>query len=72
VLQNIHTHALRRAQEILGGNERLRDYLGVSEGDLLAWTQSRELPQSVFLRLVDIITQEEVRTVSRVARAKRT
>jgi DNA-binding transcriptional regulator YiaG len=71
VLQTIHTRALRRAQEILGGNERLRDYLGVSEGDLSAWTQQCELPQTIFLRLVDLITQEEVRSVARASRAKR-
>jgi DNA-binding transcriptional regulator YiaG len=71
VLQTIHTRALRRAQEILGGNERLRDYLGVSEDDLSAWAQQCELPQNVFLRLVDLITQEEVRAVARASRAKR-
>jgi DNA-binding transcriptional regulator YiaG len=71
VLQTIHTRALRRAQEILGGNERLRDYLGVSDDDLSTWTQSCELPQNIFLRLVDLITQEEVRSVARTSRRKR-
>ena len=59
--QNIHARALRRAAEILGGNEQLRAHLGVSEGDFSAWLTQQELPQSVFLRLVDIVTKEEVR-----------
>ena len=64
----IHWRALRRAAEILGGNEQLRVHLGATEGDFASWTGARELPRNIFLRLVDIITDEEVRRVQRAAR----
>jgi hypothetical protein len=63
VLQDIHQRALRRAAEILGGNEQLRVHLGSSEAEFSSWTAMRELPRDIFLRLVDIITEEEVRNI---------
>jgi hypothetical protein len=63
VLQDIHQRALRRAAEILGGNEGLRIHLGASEAEFASWSSRRELPRDIFLRLVDIITEEEVRSV---------
>jgi hypothetical protein len=66
VHHDIHSRALRRAANILGGEEQLRIYLGASEGDFSAWTGQtgqRELPRNIFLRLVDIITEEEVRSI---------
>jgi len=68
VHQEIHNRALKRAAEILGGEEQLRLHLGVTEGDFSSWTGVRELPRNIFLRLVDIITEEEVRQVRRAAR----
>jgi hypothetical protein len=65
VLQDIHRRALQRAAAILGGNEKLRLHLGASESDFESWPSRRELPRDIFLRLVDIITEEEVRTVQR-------
>jgi hypothetical protein len=59
---------LRRAALILGGEERLRAHLGASETDFSSWTSQKELPRNIFLRLVDIITDEEVRQVSGYAR----
>ena len=64
----IHRRALRRAAEILGGNEELRAHLGVTEADFATWKELQELPRTVFLRLVDIITDEEVRQVQRASR----
>ena len=65
----IHQRALKRAAAILGGEEQLRLHLGASEGDFLSWANAaRELPRNIFLRLVDIITEEEVRQVRRQAR----
>ena len=64
----IHWRALRRAAEILGGEEKLRVHLGATEGDFASWNGARELPRNIFLRLVDIITDEEVRQVQRAAR----
>jgi hypothetical protein len=63
VLQDIHQRALRRAAEIRGGNEQLRLHLGASEAEFSSWTERRELPREIFLRLVDIITEEEVRNI---------
>jgi len=66
VLQDIHQRALRRAAEIIGSNEELRRHLGTSEDEFASWTGKRELPRDIFLRLVDIITVEEVRSVRRL------
>ena len=63
MLQDIHQRALRRAAEIVGSNEGLRIHLGASETEFASWPGQRELPRDVFLRLVDIITAEEVCTV---------
>jgi len=68
VLHDIHTRALRRAAAILGGEERLRLHLGATEVDYSSWLSQKELPRNVFLRLVDIITDEEVRQVTSYAR----
>ena len=63
VLQDIHKRALRRAAEIIGGNEELRVYLDVSEIEFVSWASKRDLPRDIFLRLVNIITREQVRDV---------
>lgn len=66
MLQDIHQRALRRAAEIIGSNEELRRHLGTSEDEFASWAGKRELPRDIFLRLVDIITVEEVRSVRRL------
>jgi len=58
VLQDIHKRALRRAAEIVGGNEELMRHMGASEAEFSSWAGKRDLPRDIFLRLVDIITQE--------------
>lgn len=68
MLHDIHDRALRRAAEILGGEEKLRLHLGATETDFSSWSGLQELPRNVFLRLVDIITDEEVRQVKTYAR----
>ncbi|HET7364586.1 MAG TPA: hypothetical protein VFJ70_13550 [Burkholderiales bacterium] len=55
---------MRRAAQILGGEEKLRLHLGATETDFSSWAGLQELPRNVFLRLVDIITDEEVRQVT--------
>ena len=70
MLQDIHKRALRRAAEIVGGNEKLLIYLGISAEEAAAWAGKRELPRDIFLRLVDIITEEEVRSVRALSRRK--
>lgn len=64
MLHDIHTRALKRSAEILGGEEKLRSFLGASEVDYSAWISQHELPRNIFLRLVDLITDDEVRRVA--------
>ncbi|HYL89618.1 MAG TPA: hypothetical protein VEU32_12745 [Burkholderiales bacterium] len=64
MLHDIHTRALKRATEILGGEEKVRTFLGASEHDFSAWESQHELPRNIFLRLVDLITDEDVRRVA--------
>jgi hypothetical protein len=64
VLHDIHTRALKRAAELLGGEEKLRTFLGASEQDYSTWIGQHELPRNIFLRLVDVITDEDVRRVA--------
>ena len=68
MLHDIHERALRRAAKILGGDEQLRTYIGASESELSAWAGQGELPRKVFLRLVDLITEEDVRHVQAASR----
>ena len=68
MLHDIHHRALRRAAQILGGEEELRLHLGATETDFTSWAGLQELPRNIFLRLVDIITDEEVRQVTSYAR----
>jgi hypothetical protein len=68
MLHDIHDRALRRAVQILGGEEKLRLHLGATETDFTSWAGQPELPRNIFLRLVDIITEEEVRQVTKYAR----
>ena len=68
MLHDIHTRALKRAAEILGGEEKLRTFLGVTEMDFSSWNSQKELPRNIFLRLVDVITDEDVRRVATAPR----
>ncbi|MEA3192833.1 MAG: hypothetical protein QOD26_1166 [Betaproteobacteria bacterium] len=52
----VHSKALHRAAEIVGGRVELCTKLGVSLRELEAWMSGREPPMSVFLKAVDIIT----------------
>ena len=53
----VHSRALRRAAELLGGKERLREHLRVSARELDAWLDGmREPPMDVFLKAVDLIS----------------
>ena len=68
MLHDIHTRALKRATEILGGEDKLRIFLGATEVDFSAWMGEKELPRNIFLRLVDVITDEDVRRLAGVSR----
>ena len=45
-------------------------YLGISPEVFATWAEKRDLPRDIFLRLVDIITEEEVRSVRTLSRRK--
>ena len=64
MLHDIHTRALKRAAEILGGEDKLMIFLGASENDYFSWVSQHELPRNIFLRLVDLITDDDVRRVA--------
>lgn len=56
----VHTRALQRAAEILGGNEALCAYLEVPKRRLDLWmTGQMTLPGDVFLRVVDILLEHK-------------
>jgi hypothetical protein len=71
ILQTVHTRALRRAAELLGGNDALRLYLGVTPVILGIWMQGRIAPPSdVFLQVVDLLFERD-ETIPRDAKIDR-
>ena len=58
----VQTQALRKAVEIVGGEEQLGARLGLSVGTIRLFITGRiNLPQRLFLQVVDIISGESVR-----------
>jgi hypothetical protein len=56
-MSRVYSSALRRAAEILGGVDRLRDLLRVPAGQLESWVAGSETPPiDVFLKAVDVIS----------------
>src|SRR5437867_8917066 len=54
---NFHAKALKRAAEILGGREKLRELLHVPMRALDKWLDgSEEPPLDIFLKAVDVIS----------------
>ena len=52
----VHTRVLHRACQILGGVERLAEYLKVSRTMVHRWLEGEDVPPSrVFLKAVDLI-----------------
>jgi hypothetical protein len=53
----VHAKALNRAAQILGGRDRLREYLRVPASHLALWLAGTEKqPLDVFLKVVDLIS----------------
>jgi len=53
----VHAKALNRASEILGGRDRLREFLRVPASHLTLWLSGAEKPPlDVFLKVVDLIS----------------
>ena len=52
----VHTRALHRACQILGGVEALAKYLGAAQSTVHRWLEGEEIPPaSAFLKAVDLI-----------------
>ena len=60
----LYSRTLARAAEILGGAEALRAHLGVSMRRLALWMHGyAQPPDEVFLRVVDLLTEHELKTL---------
>jgi hypothetical protein len=58
VATSIHSRALQKAAELLGGQARLCRHLQVPSEVLQAWIEDRAVPpQALFLRVVDVILE---------------
>ena len=56
-MQTVYARTLKRAAELLGGDERLARYLAVAPSRLALWLAGAEAPPTeVFLNAVDIVT----------------
>ena len=62
VERTVQAEALRKAAEIVGGEEQLGVHLGLSVGTIRLFIAGRiNLPQRLFLQVVDIISGESAR-----------
>jgi hypothetical protein len=68
--QTVYARALSRAAQILGGSEALRAYLNVSMRGLAMWMQGgARPPDHVFLRVVDLLTEHDLKALQEENRA---
>jgi predicted transcriptional regulator len=57
----VYRRSVEMAAEILGGNDAVANYLGVTADDVLSWLDGKSEPAiNFFLRLVDLIEQKTV------------
>jgi hypothetical protein len=62
--QTVHSRALQRAAELLGGTEALGVYLGVTPTKLGIWMRgSIAPPGDVFVRVVDLLLEHDITTL---------
>ena len=61
--RNVYVHALRRAAQTLGGVEALRAHLQVSMNQLVAWMYGEPPPDAVFLKVADLLAEEELAAI---------
>lgn len=56
----IHSRALRRAAELLGGTQELCDHLQVPAGAMRRWLEDSDTPPAgIFFRVVDLIVEAQ-------------
>ncbi len=64
-MPTVYARTLRRAAEIVGGVQQLGAQLGVRSEDLVYWMQgTKQVPQEIFLRAVDIVVAHDVSVIS--------
>ena len=62
-MPDVYARTLRRAAEIVGDTKELAFKLGASEEDVYLWIQRvKDVPLEVFLRAVDIVTEDSKRS----------
>jgi hypothetical protein len=60
-VSNVYIGTLKRAAEILGGEQELARYLKVTPSHLALWAQGLETPpMDYFLKAVDVVTEHDV------------
>ena len=61
VSKPVYQRSVEMAVEILGGDEAVARYLGVTPAEVLSWLEGRAEPAiDLFLRLVDLIEEKTV------------
>jgi hypothetical protein len=56
---SVHSRVLQRAAEMLGGRDKLAQYLGVPVADVTRWISgTTKTPRPHFLRMVEFIIDE--------------
>jgi hypothetical protein len=59
VATSVQSRALRKAAELLGGQKKLAERLGVSVADIEKWSADKgAVPREIFLRVVDLLIDE--------------
>ena len=68
---SLHMYALRRAVGVLGGVTPLAKRLGISQTKVnLYLADLAPVPETVFLRIVDILTEDELMRLSNEAKGQ--
>jgi DNA-binding transcriptional regulator YdaS (Cro superfamily) len=70
----IYRRSVEMAAEILGGNDAVATYLGVTPDDVLSWLEGKTEPAiNFFLRIVDLIEEKTVKAArtATVVRSRR-
>lgn len=69
--RTVYVDALARAAEVLGGAEALRAYLDVPMNALVLWIQGfARPPDDVFLRVVELLNERDVRALQEAIRPR--
>ena len=58
---SVHARAMIRAAEILGGIEALSAHLGTSQAQVVLWMNGHQVPpRDIFLRVVDVLSENNM------------